>query len=112
MGIRSSMFGKTLTISLLLVYTVFGDDQCETYLGQPFYTSSEAMGCVYAEPTNRYDNHDEALRHCREIFGEGAQLAEILSAEDQNTVNEVMLEAEATITEDPTYLLVHWFDRH
>merc|ERR1711872_930479 len=62
MGSCSSMFGKTLTLSLLLAYTV---------------------------------------------FGEGAQLAEILSADDQNTVNEVMLEAEATITEDPE--LTYWF---
>ena len=43
----------------------------------------------------------------RDIFGEKARLAEILSEDDQATVLGVMLEAEKVVTENPE--LTYWF---
>jgi len=56
------------------------------------------MGCVYADADqeDRYDNYDKALGRCKEIMGGGAILAEILSEDDQATVIEAMIAAEAT----------------
>ena len=46
-------------------------------------------------------------RFGREIFGDEAQLAEILSPDDQKTVLPIMLAAEATVTENPE--ISYWF---
>ena len=41
-------------------------DKCYGSLEQePCYAYSEAMGCVYAEPSNTFDSNDQALMHCK-----------------------------------------------
>merc|ERR1712029_133670 len=51
-----------------------------------FNIESDTLGCVYADPWNRYDNFAEALQHCRENFGSSAELVELLAAAE--AVNE------------------------
>merc|ERR1712123_280836 len=113
MGIQ--ILTKKLSVMLKLTFSaVFAilmgnviSENCKDMEGEPFYGYSDSMGCVYAEPSNRYDTYDQALMHCKEIFGDKARLVEIHSQEDQDLVVSVMLEAEATITEDPE--ISYWF---
>jgi len=71
----------------------------EGLLDEPFSAYSPSMGCVYAEPFDRYDTYDAALFHCREIFGNKSRLAEIHSEEDQKLVVGIMKLAEVEISE-------------
>jgi len=79
----------------------------EGLLDEPFSAYSPSMGCVYAEPFDRYDTYDAALFHCREIFGDKARLAEIHSEADQALVVGIMKLAEAELTEAPE--LSYWW---
>merc|ERR1711892_1385794 len=102
------MLKLTFSVFFAILFSNVKSDECDgSTEGEPFYGYSESMGCVYAEPSNRYDTYDQALMHCKEIFGDEARLVEIHSQEDQDLVVSVMLEAEATITEDPE--ISYWF---
>merc|ERR1739838_625782 len=93
---EEKMFKLFFSLALTIVFPCVLCDPCPLELADdPFATYSDSMGCVYAEPFDRYDNYDDALFHCREILGEKGRVAEILSAEDQATVLEIMKLAQA-----------------
>ena len=59
-----------LKLKLLVVVAILISknvcDKCYGSLEQePCYAYSEAMGCVYAEPSNTFDSNDQALMHCK-----------------------------------------------
>jgi hypothetical protein len=60
------MFQLILKISFFCFFTFITCDKCDPgVINEPFYTFCESMGCLYAEPENRYDTYDQALQHCR-----------------------------------------------
>jgi len=67
---------------------------------------SESTGCIWADAdeSNNYDNFDQALERCKELFGPEGRLIEIVSDEDQALAVQVMRAAEASFTlNDPEY---------
>jgi len=93
------LFSST-SLVLLVIMCIFSlcKAQCPAELdglANTVYTPS--MGCVWAEPdqSQRYATYNQALVRCKEILGEEARVAEILSEDDQATVVSVMKEAES-----------------
>eukprot|EP00092_Neocalanus_flemingeri_P019349 GFUD01020958.1.p1 GENE.GFUD01020958.1~~GFUD01020958.1.p1 ORF type:complete len:185 (+),score=55.92 GFUD01020958.1:78-557(+) len=85
--------------------------QCPAELdGMANVIFTPSMGCVWADPddADRYSSYEEALGRCKEILGGGARLAEILSAEDQAAVVEVMAAAESMFVNANVELSYWW----
>merc|ERR1712227_610230 len=98
----------TSTISTTTTTTIVGSPtDCPDYAAGLLNTAwSESMGCIWADAdeSHNYDNYDQALARCRELFGPEGRLIEIMSDEDQALALKVILAAEASFTlNDPEY---------
>jgi len=83
----------SLYVSFLFLVSVTAD-QCPDNLINTNYT--EAMGCIHADTTygEYFDTYDKALNFCKDLLGNNTVLVQIKNEEDQNTVVNLLKEAE------------------
>ena len=48
------------------------------------------LGCVFADPYDKYERYSLALNRCRQIFGPRGRLVEVYSLEDQQAILPIM----------------------
>merc|ERR1712243_240544 len=78
-----------LVLLLVTVFVTGSQGQCPSNVKNMTGVSdwSAETGCVFADTDEkeRYDTYDRALELCKKVLGPNGRLAEILSAEDQNS---------------------------
>merc|ERR1711976_318036 len=94
-------------ILCLAIFGVVAAEKCPANVTDlPYTTYHDELGCVFADPYERFDNFDRAQMHCKNRLGDNAVLVEVLTEEHQNVVINVTKEAEK-VMEDPE--LVWWW---
>merc|ERR1712066_465264 len=83
-----------LSALLLVFLSSAGADPCPSNIFLPFSVYTESMGCVYADPYDKFEAYEPALNRCREVLGSEARLVEVTSLDDQQTILPIMMAAE------------------
>merc|ERR1712066_574434 len=80
-----------LSALLLVFLSSAGADPCPSNIFLPFSVYTESMGCVYADPYDKFEAYEPALNRGREVLGSEARLVEVTSLEDQHTILPIMM---------------------
>lgn len=96
-------------LSLALGLSWVQADPCPSNLYLPFSLYTDSMGCVFADPYDKYEKYSLALNRCREIFGPRGRLVEIHSLEDQQAILPIMQDAEDTFYDEEDVCISWWW---